>query len=84
MHILFDDDCYFFFKATKTEASVMKVVLRYENVSGQAINFNKSSVIFSQNTTVAIGDWYVKLWKWKKLICVVILGHPSEYGEKKK
>ncbi|XP_074336841.1 uncharacterized protein LOC141674013 [Apium graveolens] len=52
-HLLFADDCYLFFKATKSEATTMKNVLRrYERISGQAINFNKSSVIFSPNTTV--------------------------------
>lgn len=52
-HLLFADDCYFFFKATKEEAMTMKSVLeRYENVSGQAINLNKSSITFSPNTSV--------------------------------
>lgn len=41
-HLLFTDDCYLFFRANETEARVMKNILtRYENMSGQAINFNK-------------------------------------------
>lgn len=53
-HLLFADDCYFFFKATKSEANVMKRILsRYETISGQMINYNKSSVIFSPNTDVS-------------------------------
>ncbi|XP_074352485.1 putative mitochondrial protein AtMg00310 [Apium graveolens] len=40
-----------FFRASGVEARIVRNVLgRYENLSGQAINFNKSSVIFSPNT----------------------------------
>lgn len=50
-HLLFADDCYFFFKATKSEAGVMKRILaRYESISGQMVNYNKSVVTFSPNT----------------------------------
>lgn len=50
-HLLFADDCYFFFRANKTEASVMKNILnRYEGISGQKINYTKSMVTFSSNT----------------------------------
>lgn len=52
-HLLLVDDCYLLFKATRSEATTMRNILtRYERISGQAINFNKSSVIFSPNTTV--------------------------------
>lgn len=51
-HLLFADDCYFFFRAVETEANVMKRILnRYEEMSGQVVNFNKSTVVFSPNTT---------------------------------
>lgn len=50
-HLLFADDCYMFFRASKTEAHMLKAVLsRYEKLSGQAINFAKSSVLYSPNT----------------------------------
>lgn len=50
-HLLFADDCYLFFRATETEAEVMKRILqRYEAISGQVINFNKSLITFSPNT----------------------------------
>lgn len=50
-HLLFADDCYFFFKAKESEARVMKsIIQRYEMLSGQAINFNKSIITFSPNT----------------------------------
>ncbi|KAL8126011.1 hypothetical protein AgCh_013344 [Apium graveolens] len=51
-HLLFADDSYFFFRATKPEALTMKnILLKYERLSGQAINFGKSNVVFSPNTT---------------------------------
>ena len=50
-HLLFADDCYFFFRASQVEASIMKHILQYyQGVSGQMINNNKSSVTFSPNT----------------------------------
>lgn len=40
-----------FFRADAMEAGVVKNVLnRYERVSGQAVNFSKSSIYFSPNT----------------------------------
>lgn len=51
-HLLFADDCYFFFKAIEVEASVMKGILnRYAEISGQLINYSKSIVTFSPNTS---------------------------------
>lgn len=50
-HLLYADDCYLFFRATEAEARIMKnVIQRYERISGHAINFSKSSIIFSPNT----------------------------------
>lgn len=50
-HLLFADDCHFFFKATTQEAESMKNILqRYESLSGQAVNYRKSAVVFSPNT----------------------------------
>lgn len=49
-HLLFADDCYFFFKANKAEADTMKHILnRYEHISGQKINYVKSAITFSPN-----------------------------------
>lgn len=51
-HLLFADDCYLFFRATGSEANVMKRILdRYAEVSGQIINYNKSAITFSPNTS---------------------------------
>lgn len=50
-HLLFVDDCYFFLRAIKSEARTLKSVLqRYEALSGQVINYEKSEVVFSPNT----------------------------------
>ena len=51
-HLLFADDCYFFFRVVEGEASVMKRILnRYEEILGQVVNYNKSTVVFSPNTS---------------------------------
>lgn len=56
-HLLFADDCYLFFRASGVEARTVKAVMgRYEQLSGQVINFNKSSVIFSPNTKGLLWD----------------------------
>ncbi|XP_074341908.1 uncharacterized protein LOC141679304 [Apium graveolens] len=85
-HLLFADDCYLFFKATVSEAIIMKNVLKmYEGMSGQAIYFNKSSITFSPNTVV----------EDRRRICEALevdevdtpgkyLGIPMEVGRKKK
>lgn len=52
-HLFFADDCYLFVKATEVEADNMKRILNiYESISGQQINFGKSTVVFSPNTKV--------------------------------
>lgn len=51
-HLLFAYDSYLFFKAIESEARVVKnIIKRYEEVSGQAINFHKSTTTFSLNTS---------------------------------
>uniref|UniRef100_A0A803PRW0 Reverse transcriptase domain-containing protein n=1 Tax=Cannabis sativa TaxID=3483 RepID=A0A803PRW0_CANSA len=50
-HMLFADDSYLYCKATEDEASRIKEVLhKFENASGQQVNFTKSSIFFSANT----------------------------------
>lgn len=49
-HLLFADDSFMFFKATIEEAKhVKKNLVKYEEVSGQSVNFQKSGVMFSSN-----------------------------------
>ncbi|KAA3488532.1 non-ltr retroelement reverse transcriptase [Gossypium australe] len=52
-HLLFADDCMMFGEATKQGAKNMKDILKeYESCSGQCVNFNKSTIFYSSNTTV--------------------------------
>lgn len=49
-HLLFADDSFLFFRATQEETTRVKVLLNaYERLSGQAVNFQKSGVLFSAN-----------------------------------
>ena len=49
-HLFFADDSYLFFKSSLAEAEVVRdILLRFEHVSGQAINYGKSEVMFSSN-----------------------------------
>ncbi|XP_031108426.1 uncharacterized protein LOC116012895 [Ipomoea triloba] len=51
-HLFFADDSLPFFKATIHEAEVIRNSLNiYESMSGQAVNYHKSSVCFSRNTS---------------------------------
>lgn len=49
-HLVFTDDSFLFFKATTEEATYIKNILaKYEEASGQSVNFQKSGVMFSSN-----------------------------------
>lgn len=50
-HIFFADDSLILMRAKNEEAAELKRVLEvYERVSGQMINIDKSSILFSPNT----------------------------------
>lgn len=49
-HLLFADDSFMFFNATTEEATRIKGILdHYAAISGQAVNFQKSGIMFSSN-----------------------------------
>ncbi|XP_060964627.1 uncharacterized protein LOC133033648 [Cannabis sativa] len=51
-HLLFADDSFLYCKATEREVSnVQRMLEVFANASGQRVNFEKSSVFFSTNTT---------------------------------
>ncbi|XP_019170982.1 PREDICTED: uncharacterized protein LOC109166487 [Ipomoea nil] len=53
-HLFFADDSLLFFKANIQDAAVIKQCLvRYEKLSGQMVNYNKSNICFSRNTQMA-------------------------------
>ncbi|XP_019153861.1 PREDICTED: uncharacterized protein LOC109150406 [Ipomoea nil] len=52
-HLFFADDSLLFFKANVEEASEIKKCLSvYEDLSGQAVNYHKSSICYSKNTSM--------------------------------
>ncbi|XP_019179229.1 PREDICTED: uncharacterized protein LOC109174447 [Ipomoea nil] len=56
-HLFFADDSLLFFKANLQEAMEVKRCLGvYEAYSGQAVNFNKSSISFNRNTLDELKD----------------------------
>ncbi|KAA3481359.1 reverse transcriptase [Gossypium australe] len=51
-HLLFADDCILFGEASNKGANILKDILQdYEICSGQCVNFSKSTVFFSPNTS---------------------------------
>ncbi|XP_019170153.1 PREDICTED: uncharacterized protein LOC109165716 [Ipomoea nil] len=56
-HLFFADDSLLFFKINAQEGSAIKRCLEhYEKLSGQSINYHKSSICFSKNTTEEIRE----------------------------
>ena len=84
-HLLFTDDNMFFFRASEIECNVMKkLLLQYEEASGQGVNFTKFGIMFSLNVdstfatnlSSVMGITTPQYWK--------VLGAPSLIGKKKK
>ncbi|XP_073311023.1 uncharacterized protein [Primulina huaijiensis] len=56
-HLFFADDSLLFFRATLEDCMVVRNCLElYERASGQLINFEKSSLLFSPNTNEQVCD----------------------------
>lgn len=54
-HLLFADDTMFFYRANKKNADTLKsLLMKYESVSGQLINKQKSSIFFPKKTSQSI------------------------------
>ncbi|KAF5481094.1 hypothetical protein F2P56_001779 [Juglans regia] len=53
-HLFLADDCMLFYQAVEMEwRKMLEIVNQYEEVSGQRINKNKSSLFFSKNTNLS-------------------------------
>jgi len=62
-HLLFADDSLLLLKANEENAAHLRHVLQiYETCSGQKINKEKSSIVFSKNTTAQVDRNLCKLW----------------------
>lgn len=52
-HLFFADDSLIFFRATKDDSlNVRRCIQKYEKASGQLVNFDKSALTFSPNTSI--------------------------------
>ncbi|KAA3469171.1 reverse transcriptase [Gossypium australe] len=85
-HLLFADDCILFSEAFNRGANVLKEILRkYRRCSWQCVNFDKSTVFFSKNTSEIERNLVVRILgvrcsndtEW-------YLGLPNMVGRKKK
>lgn len=85
-HVFFGDDSVLFFKATTDEASTVKAVLHeYELASGTTVNYSKSMIYFSPNTTAAAREsicFTLQVTEHKNLGSY--LGLPTAIGRNKK
>ncbi|CAH9109059.1 unnamed protein product [Cuscuta epithymum] len=85
-HLLFADDSYLFFRANREECQVVKDILKtYEILSGQIINFDKSSVSFSSNVVAEMRDELcLLLGVNQEVVRSKYLGLPALVGRKKR
>ena len=85
-HLLFADDSILFYKASVEESQVLKNILQqYEDISGQKINTDKSSIFFSPNTSQEAKDEILtNLGPMQDTRHTRYLGLPSFIGRSKK
>ncbi|KAA3480967.1 reverse transcriptase [Gossypium australe] len=73
-HLLFADDYIIFGEASLIGAKEMKGILQdYEDCSRQCVNFSKSTVFFSPNTTEAVKD------EVSRILGVRVVTNPERY-----
>ncbi|KAA3467625.1 reverse transcriptase [Gossypium australe] len=85
-HLLFADDCILFGEATDKGARILRDILKeYEGCSCQCINFNKSIIFFSANTSNAQRDETSLVLGVRSSTCPKkYLGLPNVVGRRKK
>ncbi|KAA3485416.1 reverse transcriptase [Gossypium australe] len=73
-HLLFVDDCMMFGEAIEQGARNLKDILKeYETCSGQCVNFNKSTIFYSSNTSADAKE------KVSSLLGVMSSSNPEKY-----
>ncbi|KAM6547177.1 hypothetical protein CsatB_018853 [Cannabis sativa] len=85
-HMLFADDSYIYCRANEREASnVIRLLKMFEEASGQIVNFNKSSIFYSSNTSIVTKQRIGHLMHIKEADGTSLyLGLPSLVGRNKK
>jgi len=85
-HLLFADDCFLFCRANNRESTKLKEILQtYEAASGQAVNFQKSEIMFSRNTPDADREEIKIMFQVTAILGRgKYLGMPSMIGRNKK
>ncbi|GLT60633.1 hypothetical protein SLA2020_333910 [Shorea laevis] len=85
-HLLFADDALLFCKASINQASFLKELLSlYGAMSGQRINFSKSAILFSRNTSLSLKTNICSLFSIHRDAPVhKYLGLPTSWGRSKK
>ncbi|KAG8486820.1 hypothetical protein CXB51_020301 [Gossypium anomalum] len=84
-HLLFADNCILFGEATNRGAMILKEILKeYERCSGQCVNFEKSTIFYSSNSTEVIKEEISELLGVKVSINLEkYLGLPNMVGRRK-
>ena len=84
-HLLFADDTLLFCEACTRECqNLLSILAQYEVASGQAINWQKTTLFFSQNTSPAVKEEIQSLWGAQVMHdCEKYLGLPMVGGKSK-
>ncbi|GMI78266.1 hypothetical protein HRI_001495900 [Hibiscus trionum] len=84
-HLLFVDDCMIFINTNQSEATLLKKALRtYANASGQAVNFEKSTIFYNPCTPSATRNAINNLLQVREVTNPgVYLGIPLLIGKNK-
>ena len=84
-HLLFADDTLLFCESRTRECqNLLSILAQYEVASGQAINWQKTTLFFSQNTSPAVKEEIQSLWGAQVMHdCEKYLGLPMVGGKSK-
>ncbi|CAM8948104.1 unnamed protein product [Rhodiola kirilowii] len=84
-HLFFADDSMFFIRASTSEVlNFKRILMRYEEVSGQRVNFEKSEISFSRNTPADVRAEITEILRVRQVpFHSKYLGLPLVMGQKK-